>query len=118
MSDQHGFYSVIDYSVDSAHTQQEYVRAFEELAREWVSHWPGFLSARFLASEDGRRVFNIVHWESEEAFRAFERDSDTDGRVAAIQRAADGVEGHLELRMTESPRYRTAAVVEPQGARD
>lgn len=111
--DQPAFYSIIDYTVDGPDTQHEIAEAFVGLQERWVRFHPGFHSARMLASTDGTRLYNLVAWRDEEAFAEFERTSDTEGRIAAIGRVIDGLEGQAEPRMTNLPRYRLLALVEP-----
>lgn len=108
-----GFYSIIDYTVDGPETQRELVEAFAEIQERWVRFYPGYRSARFLASVDGTRVYNIVHWANEADFRAFEEGSDTDGRMAAIRTALDGLSGAAEPRMSGAPRYTVLGEVTP-----
>jgi C-6 monooxygenase len=108
-----GFYSIIDYAVDGPKTQQELVEAFAAIQERWVRFYPGYKSARLFASVDGTRLYNLVHWASEEDFRNFEETSDTEGRIAAIQRAVDGVSGTAEPRMSEAPRFTVVREVGP-----
>lgn len=74
---------------------------------------PGYRSARFHVSTDGTHVYNIVHWASEADYRSFEATSDTEGRMAAIGKALDGLSGKAEPRMGEDPRYVVAREVGP-----
>ncbi|GAA3067641.1 antibiotic biosynthesis monooxygenase family protein [Streptosporangium carneum] len=113
MSTDHGFYSIIDYTVDSARTQRELVDAFAEIQERWVRFHPGYRSARLHVSTDGTRVYNIVHWESEADYRDFVETSDTEGRVAAIQKALDGLSGWAEPRMSGPPTYTVVREVGP-----
>ncbi|TGG90264.1 antibiotic biosynthesis monooxygenase [Natronospirillum operosum] len=79
------FYSIIDYTALSAQSQQDIAEAFAQIQRDWVAPYSGFVSARFLASTDGKVVRAIVEWETEEAFHAFEKESDGEGRIAALE---------------------------------
>ncbi|OEV04954.1 antibiotic biosynthesis monooxygenase family protein [Streptomyces oceani] len=108
------FYSIIDYTVDGPETQTELVRAFAEIQEQWVNFHPGYLSARFHVSTDGTRVYNIVRWESEADYRRFVETSDTDGRMAAIERALAGLSGTAEPRMSGSPTYTVVREVGPR----
>ncbi|WP_168201310.1 antibiotic biosynthesis monooxygenase [Qingshengfaniella alkalisoli] len=81
------FYSIIDYSASNAEDQAKIASAFAEIQKEWVASYPGYSSARFLASTDGLIVRAIVEWETEDAFHSFERESDSKGRMAALERA-------------------------------
>jgi C-6 monooxygenase len=113
MSGDTGFYSIIDYTVDGPETQAELVDAFAPLLERWVRFYPGFRSARFHVSTDGTRVYNIVHWESEADYRAFVETSDTEGRMAAIRAALEGLSGKAEPRMSGSPTYTVSREVGP-----
>lgn len=105
MSTDIGFYSIIDYTVDGPDTQREFVAAFADIQERWVRFYPGYRSARFHASTDGTRVYNIVHWASEADYRNFVETSDTEGRTAAIRKALDGLSGKAEPRMSGPPTY-------------
>ncbi|SEG73849.1 C-6 monooxygenase [Thermomonospora echinospora] len=113
MSADTGFYSIIDYTVDGPRTQRELVEAFAEIQERWVRFYPGYRSARFHVSVDGTRVYNIVHWASEADYRHFEATSDTEGRMAAIRRALEGLSGRAEPRMSGDPRYVVVREVGP-----
>ncbi|GAA2409062.1 hypothetical protein GCM10010404_78760 [Nonomuraea africana] len=108
-----GFYSIIDYTVDGFDTQRDLVAAFAEIQERWVRFYPGYRSARFHVSTDGTRVYNIVHWASEADYRSFVETSDTEGRMAAIGKALEGLSGKAEARMSGSPTYTVARQVSP-----
>ncbi|GEB52739.1 MULTISPECIES: antibiotic biosynthesis monooxygenase family protein [Streptomyces] len=108
-----GFYSVIDYTVDGPATQAELVEAFARIQERWVRWYPGYRSARFHVSTDGTRVYNIVHWASEADYRNFVETSDTEGRMAAIRQALEGLSGTAEPRMSGAPTYRVVREVGP-----
>ncbi|MFF4320394.1 antibiotic biosynthesis monooxygenase family protein [Streptomyces sp. NPDC001568] len=110
-----GFYSIIDYTVDGAGTQEEFVEVFAGIQDEWVAFHPGYRSARFHVSTDGTRVYNIVHWDSEADYRNFVETSDTEGRMAAIGKAVEHFAGRAEARMTGAPTYRVVREVGPRG---
>lgn len=113
MQDTRGFYSIIDYTVDGPQTQLELIEAFAGLQEKWVRFYPGYKSAHLFASTDGSRVYNIIHWDSEEAHREFERVSDNAARIAAIQGVIDSLKGKAEPRMSGPPRYRLVREVAP-----
>ncbi|MDW5593836.1 antibiotic biosynthesis monooxygenase [Conexibacter stalactiti] len=108
-----GFYSFIDYTVDGPQTQRELIEAFAEIQEQRVRSHPGYRSARFFASTDGTRVYNVVSWASEADYLRFDETDDREQRQAAIQRALDGLSGHAEPRMTGAPRYRLLREVGP-----
>jgi C-6 monooxygenase len=113
MSIDTGFYSIIDYTVDGPDTQRELVAAFADIQERWVGFYPGYQSARFHISTDGTRVYNIVAWASEADYRNFVENSDTEGRMAAIDKALDGLSGKAEPRMSGSPTYVVVREVGP-----
>ncbi|OYD70739.1 antibiotic biosynthesis monooxygenase [Rhodococcus sp. OK302] len=113
MSADAGFYSIIDYTVDGFDTQLELVEAFAEIQERWVRFYPGYSSSRFHLSTDGTRVYNIVRWTSEADYRNFVENSDTDGRMAAIEKALAGLSGKAEARMTGVPTYTVVREIGP-----
>jgi C-6 monooxygenase len=113
MSTDPSFYSIIDYTVDGPETQRELAAAFAGLQERWVSFYPGYVSARLHVSTDGTRVYNIVRWASEADYRHFVETSDSEGRLAAIQNALDGLSGKAEPRMTGVPTYTVVREVGP-----
>ncbi|MFC4604236.1 antibiotic biosynthesis monooxygenase family protein [Rhodococcus kronopolitis] len=113
MSTDTGFYSIIDYTADGFDTQQELVEAFAEIQEQWVRFYPGYSSSRFHVSTDGTRVYNIVRWRSEADYRNFVENSDTDGRMAAIEKALEGLSGKAEARMTGAPTYTVVREIGP-----
>ncbi|GAB3745452.1 hypothetical protein GCM10027598_82090 [Amycolatopsis oliviviridis] len=113
MSEDKGFYSIIEYAVDGPETQAALVDAFAGIQDRWVRFHPGYVSARFHASVDGTRVVNVVSWASEADYRRFEETSDTAGRVAAIQAALDGLPGKVESLVSPNPCYRVVRETGP-----
>lgn len=113
MSEDKGFYSIIEYAVDGPETQTALVEAFAAIQDRWVRFYPGYVSARFHASVDGTRVVNVVSWASEADYRHFEETSDTAGRLAAIQAALDGLPGEVESLVSANPRYRVVRETGP-----
>ncbi len=104
------FFSVIDYSIEDAETGRKLIREFSKIQKEWVAHYPGYISASFLVSIDHKRVLNLVRWKDEASYYNFENNSNTEARMQAIAEALKKLEGKAVLRMTESPRYKTAYV--------
>ena len=88
--------------------------AFAEIQVWWVRFHPGYVSARFHVSTDGTRVYNIVHWASEADYRNFVATSDTDGRMAAIQAAMDGLSGKAGARVNATPTYTVDREIGPR----
>ncbi|MDG4795655.1 antibiotic biosynthesis monooxygenase [Micromonospora sp. WMMD1082] len=116
MPDDAGFYSIIDYTVDGPQSQHELIEAFAEIQERRVRHYPGYRSARLLASQDGTRVYNVVAWQSEAHWRHFDKTDDLQERQADIDRAVDGISGTATPRMTNTPRYDLVREVLPPKA--
>lgn len=98
-----GFIIILDYTVDGPEQQRQLVDGLAELVKQWVRPHPGFLSAKFHSSTDGTRVINFVHWASEEDYHNFLENSDTDGRIAAIEQALANVSGTVVSPMDSTP---------------
>ncbi|GAB2854798.1 hypothetical protein GCM10022221_62880 [Actinocorallia aurea] len=105
------FCTVLDHAVDGPTAQQGLIDALAAVHGRGLGHRPGYLSTRFLASADGRRVLGIVRWRSEADFRAFEASPDNATVMADVQRALDGVPG---LSGTHVSRYRLAREIGPK----
>lgn len=103
------FYSMIDYSISGSHTPTEVAMAFARIQHDWVAIYPGFIGARFFVSTDETIVRGIVEWDSEAALQAFERQSDTEGRLSALQAAFDRLGSTGSRRM-----FRPIHTVEPR----
>jgi len=43
------FLSVIDYSIEDAETGKKLIREFSKIQKEWVAHYPGYISATFFS---------------------------------------------------------------------
>ena len=75
----------------------------------WVRLQPGFISATFHKSLDGRHVFNYAQWQSEADLHAFAQ-STLGARIGdVIQRV--GIEGPPDIRT-----YRAVRRITPGGA--
>jgi len=107
------FFSIIDYTVDGPQTQRELVEAFAQIQERRVRFYPGYRSARFLASSDGTRVYNIVAWASEADWRYFDETDDLAERQADIEQALARLSGAAEPRMSGAPRYTLVREVLP-----
>lgn len=97
------FVSILEYSVDGPEQQRQLADSLAEVVKEWVRFHPGFLSSRFHLSTDGTRVFNIIQWASEEAYRNFAEASDLKGRIAAIEDAFNSVSGSVSSPLDDDP---------------
>jgi heme-degrading monooxygenase HmoA len=85
MAPHSGSYAVVDYVFPKTGDPGEVAAAFAQVQSDWVACYPGYVSARFLAGTDGGHVRAIIQWESGEAFRVFQTESDSKGRMAALE---------------------------------
>lgn len=76
--------------------QEELLRLLAEMTEEVTRHLPGFRSAEFHRSLDGRHVANYARWESQESWRAMVRHPEVLKRMDAILRIAT-FQPHLYL---------------------
>lgn len=107
------FFSIIDYEVTGHEAQHRLVEELATVQEQWVRSHTGYVSATFFASVGGDRVYNVIEWRSKSDFDRFEAESDTDGRLAAIEAALLAVPGPVEPRMTGAPRFRVVRTVHP-----
>lgn len=67
---------LVEFEVEPEH-QQQLIDALADQVEEKLRGYPGFISASFHATEDGRRIFNYAQWSSGETYKTFlERGSD------------------------------------------
>lgn len=100
------FFSIIEYDIDTIAIQDRFVELFSDIQRQYVALYPGYVSSTFLGSTDGKRIYNIIIWESEKAFLHFEKVSDTTERINAIEKALIKLDNKAHYRNVGSPRYR------------
>jgi heme-degrading monooxygenase HmoA len=77
------FTQIVEFEVASER-QHDLIAALAAEVERWVQHLPGFLSASFHASYDGKRVFNYAQWRTEADFRAFVADPNGEHIAAAV----------------------------------
>lgn len=68
--------------------QEELLRLLAEMTDEVTRHLPGFRSAEFHRSLDGRHVANYARWDSQESWRAMVRHPEVLRRMEAVLRIA------------------------------
>lgn len=108
-----GFYSIIEYDIDSPDMQNLFVELFAEVQEKFVAMYPGYISATFAASIDGKRIYNLVHWESEADFNHFEKVSDAKSRLEARKQVISKLKDKAHFREVGSPRYRVLRTITP-----
>lgn len=79
--------------------QDELLRLLAEMTDEVTRHLPGFRSAEFHRSLDGRHVANYAVWDSQDSWRAMVRHPEVLRRMEAILRIAT-FQPHLYLPVT------------------
>ncbi|MDL5511112.1 antibiotic biosynthesis monooxygenase [Arenibacter sp. M-2] len=108
-----GFYSIIEYDVDTPDVQDLFVELFAEVQEKFVAPYPGYISSTFVASIDGKRIYNLVHWASEADFDHFEKVSDAKSRLEAREQVISKLKDKAHFREVGSPRYRVLKTVTP-----
>ena len=68
--------------------QSALIEAVAAEAERWIRHCPGFVSASFHASTDGREMVNYAQWRSRADYEAFVRHPETARLGEAIRNAA------------------------------
>lgn len=68
--------------------QEELLRLLDEMTDEVTRHLPGFRSAEFHKSLDGRRVANYARWDDQDSWRAMVRHPEILRRMEAVLRIA------------------------------
>ncbi len=84
IKENHLFTVIVEWEVKPQH-QQELIDSICDLIERHIKSAPGFVSASFHASEDGRRVINYAQWQSKEAWSR-SRSSNNDEATAAFLR--------------------------------
>ena len=77
------FTQLVLFEVDSE-KQDALVNAAVAEVERWVSKRPGFISATFHASFDGKHVMNYAQWADEAAFNGFMQDPENETLQAAL----------------------------------
>lgn len=81
-----GFVALVTITVDGPRTQARLVDMLSADVHEWVRFCPGFISANYHLSRDGRTVINYAQWSDEDSYRAsFDRNPDKARMREAIQ---------------------------------
>lgn len=62
------FVATVVIPVAGADRARELIDVMAEDVRQWVRYLPGFVSANYHISQDGKRVFNYARWENEKAY--------------------------------------------------
>lgn len=64
--------------------QDELLRLLQAMTDEVTRHLPGFISASFHRSLDGKQVANYARWSSEAAWKSMVRESAIQARMGPI----------------------------------
>lgn len=96
---------LVTFEVEDAGGQRCLLDALTEQVNGWVRTIPGFVSASFHLSHDGKKLFNYAQWQSRAAWETFGADARREHIRAAVNAA-----GALH---TGGQGYRVAQIVEP-----
>jgi quinol monooxygenase YgiN len=81
----HGLFIVlVEWKVDPQH-QQELINSICDLVEKYIKSDPGFVSASFHASEDGRRVINYAQWKSKADWSKSRASGDDEATIAIAE---------------------------------
>jgi antibiotic biosynthesis monooxygenase (ABM) superfamily enzyme len=69
--------------------QQELLDFLIKSTREVMSHFPGFISANFHKSRDGKYIANYAQWESQEAWEDMARQANAQKEFEHVYTLAD-----------------------------
>lgn len=87
------FTQVVRFDVDPDRQSRLLAVIAAEVER-WVSRRPGFISASFHASGDGRHVLNYAQWRDEAAFDGFTTHPESRHLQAAIRAVDPSLKPH------------------------
>ncbi|ACU75340.1 Antibiotic biosynthesis monooxygenase [Catenulispora acidiphila DSM 44928] len=96
------FVATVVIPVADADKARELIEAMAEDVRQWVRHLPGFVSANYHISLDGKRVFNYARWTNEKAyldgFRADPRSAAMREQILALAEGGPEMVGYQPVR--------------------
>lgn len=102
MTDAKDFVATVVIPVADADRARELIDAMAEDVRGWVRHLPGFVSAAYHISLDGKRVFNYARWETEQAyldgFRSDPRSTAMREQILALAEGGPEMTGYQPVR--------------------
>ncbi|SFQ42450.1 Antibiotic biosynthesis monooxygenase [Salibacterium halotolerans] len=104
------FFTVMAVFEVAPQQQQELIDGIADQVEEHIKKFPGFVSASFHASDDGRKVVNYAQWHSKESWQKAPQAPNSDKAKAAIE----GVIKRCEAKSVsgDSFSFRVARVVE------
>ena len=108
MSAAHGpgnFVQIVLFETEDQSQQDLLLAGVAAQVGDWVRALPGFVSATFARSLDGRRVANVATWRSWHDWEAFTRDPRNEALGTAIHGA--------RVRMGEGRGYTIATTITP-----
>lgn len=82
------YIELVSFETEDAAMQRLLVNALAKQVDGWIKHIPGFISASFHVSNDGKRVFNYAQWQSRAAWEIFAADA----RRALIRDAVKAID--------------------------
>lgn len=68
------YIELVTFAVENTEMQRALIDALTRQVEEWIKRTPGFISASFHASHDGKKVFNYAQWQSRAAWEIFAAD--------------------------------------------
>jgi C-6 monooxygenase len=96
------FVATVVIPVADAERAEVLIKLLAEDVEAWVRHLPGFVSANYHVSKDGRRVMNYALWENEQAyldgFRADPRSLALRGQIVELAEGGPEMTGYAPVR--------------------
>jgi heme-degrading monooxygenase HmoA len=92
-----GLITLINVFTVTSETQQPLLKCLEGATASTISKLPGFVSASFHRSLDGRMVVNYAQWQSLEAFKAMFEHPEVVEHLQAIRMLASGEKNIYEV---------------------
>lgn len=89
-----GFVALVVVHVEGPETQRVLVDMLVRDVEDWVRYCPGFLSANYHLSVDGKQVVNYAEWSNEGAYReSFDLNPDKEKMRNAIRELPGVLDG-------------------------
>jgi C-6 monooxygenase len=98
------YIELVTFEIDDRHAQLRLLDGLTTQVNAWVKTIPGFVSANFHLSLDGKKLFNYAQWRSRSAWETFGADQRREQirdvvRVAGARHLSG--EGYFVARIVE-----------------
>ena len=97
--------TLINTFTTTEETQQQVLELLIETTEEHISQLPGFISANFHKSPDGKNVVNYAQWESAEAWQAMLDAPAASAHIGEVLKLATANFNLYEVVATIAPKH-------------